>query len=115
VPVTVHHPHPGSESTITPAQSTTPKGPVTNLRIVIAGQHVNAQLADNPTARDPAHQLPITLRRSADAASGDVYRWCGGVGGGGVVESHQWWHFLTSHVISVVQNREIPVHYGTPR
>jgi hypothetical protein len=51
----------GTESTITPAQSTTTKGPLTNLRIVFAGQQVNAQLADNPTARDLAHQLPITL------------------------------------------------------
>ncbi|MDT5361627.1 MAG: hypothetical protein QOC69_3389 [Mycobacterium sp.] len=28
---------------------------------MIAGQKVNAQLADNPTARDLAHQLPIRL------------------------------------------------------
>ena len=51
----------GSESTITPGRSTTPEASVTNLRIVIAGQQVDAELADNPTARDLAHQLPITL------------------------------------------------------
>jgi hypothetical protein len=34
---------------------------VTDLRIVIAGQSVDAHLADSPTARDLADQLPITL------------------------------------------------------
>jgi hypothetical protein len=51
----------GTESTSTPARSTTPEASVTNLRIVIAGQQVDAELADNPTARDLAHQLPITV------------------------------------------------------
>ena len=34
---------------------------MTDLRIVIAGQSVDAHLADSPTARDLADQLPITL------------------------------------------------------
>ena len=35
---------------------------MTNIRILIAGQPpVEAQLADNPTARDLAEQLPTTL------------------------------------------------------
>ena len=34
---------------------------MTDLRIVIAGQSVDAHLADSPPARDLADQLPITL------------------------------------------------------
>jgi hypothetical protein len=33
---------------------------MTMIRIIIGGQSVTAQLADNPTARDLAGQLPIT-------------------------------------------------------
>jgi hypothetical protein len=51
----------GSESTETPARSTTPEASVTTLRMVIGGQQVYAELADNPTARDLVHQLPIIL------------------------------------------------------
>jgi hypothetical protein len=35
---------------------------VTNIRITVSGQTITAQLADNPTARDLASQLPLTLR-----------------------------------------------------
>ena len=34
---------------------------MTTIRIMIAGQPVTAQLADNPTARALAGQLPMTL------------------------------------------------------
>ena len=51
----------GSESSTTSGQPTTQEAPVTNLRIVIAGQSVDAYLIDSPTARDLADQLPITL------------------------------------------------------
>lgn len=34
---------------------------MTSIRITIAGQTMTARLADNPTARDLADQLPMTL------------------------------------------------------
>ena len=34
---------------------------VTTIRITVADQTINAQLADNPTAQDLANQLPLTL------------------------------------------------------
>ena len=34
---------------------------MTNIRILIAGQQVTAELDDNPTARALADQLPLTL------------------------------------------------------
>ena len=34
---------------------------MTNIRILIAGQQVTAELHDNPTARALADQLPLTL------------------------------------------------------
>jgi hypothetical protein len=40
---------------------TTQESPVANIRIIIAGQPIHAHLADNPTARDLAHRLPMTL------------------------------------------------------
>ena len=35
---------------------------MTTIRITVADQNITADLADNPTARDLAEQLPLTLR-----------------------------------------------------
>ena len=44
-----------------PAKRPDAEADVTNIRILIAGQPVTAQLDDNPTARALADQLPLTL------------------------------------------------------
>jgi hypothetical protein len=49
-------PHPSP-----PNESSTQESGMPSIRITIDGQSVSAQLADNPTARDLASQLPITL------------------------------------------------------
>jgi hypothetical protein len=41
--------------------STEERGPVTTIRITVAGEVITAQLADNTTAGDLAGQLPLTL------------------------------------------------------
>jgi hypothetical protein len=40
---------------------TTQESTVTDIRIIIAGQHIQARLADNSTARQLAERLPMTL------------------------------------------------------
>jgi hypothetical protein len=40
---------------------------VTTIRITVGGRTLTAQLADNPTARDLAGQMPLTLRFRAAA------------------------------------------------
>jgi hypothetical protein len=40
---------------------TTQESTVANIRIIIAGQPIQARLADNPTARELAKRLPMTL------------------------------------------------------
>lgn len=41
--------------------TTTSEAAVTSIRITIDGRTIDADLADNPTARDLARQLPLTL------------------------------------------------------
>jgi hypothetical protein len=48
---------------VTPLATPTIEEPaVTDIQITVGDQTFTAQLADNPTARDLEHQLPLTLR-----------------------------------------------------
>jgi len=49
------------QSPSVPGIQTTQESTVANVRIVIAGQSIRGHLADNPTARDLAERLPMTL------------------------------------------------------
>jgi len=44
-----------------PRQPATEEPEVTTIRIIVDNRSINAQLADNPTARDLDNQLPLTL------------------------------------------------------
>lgn len=52
---------PAASSTPTAVDKPVQETGVTSIRITIAGQTMTARLADNPTARDLADQLPMTL------------------------------------------------------
>ena len=44
-----------------PAATETPATGVTAVRVLVGGQAFTAELYDNPTARDLAQRLPVTL------------------------------------------------------